>query len=542
MTRHRQFLADQRGFTMVSVMLSMMVVGLFAVGAWQAAVGDIPIARGDQDRKRAYEAAEAGLQWYGFQLQRDPTYWSKCTSVPAIAAGQPAPVNQEWKTGSTDPRQWRTLIASGEEYTIELLPATGQSSCNTANPSQSMIENGTMRIRATGRANGDKRSLVATYRRRSFVDFVWFTQWETLDPLAYSPTASFGPSQAAANCDDPRTVRDTASSNRCTEIQFITGDYIKGPLHTNDESFLTCGNPQFGRTGDRIEIAGPMPGNVEACTSNPNWAGTRLAPAPTLSMPPSNSQLSGLADAANGYRFTGNTCLRFNGTTVDYWSGAQATTPSWNSTSTTATPCTGPQTGTLAWPPPNGNKVIYVQNGAGCTSSYSYRQTYNNNVNCGDVMVWGTYGIDATIGAQNDIIVKDDLLKTGDSMLGLIANNFVRVYHPATMSSGNCSAGSGSNDPRMLGNVEIDAAILALNHSFIVDNWGCGSSQGNLKVVGAIAQYYRGPVGTSGGGTSGYYKDYNYDDRLRYKEPPNFLDPVQTQWNLMRRSEQQPAR
>jgi hypothetical protein len=74
-----------------------------------------------------------------------------------------------------------------------------------------------------------------------------------------------------------------------------------------------------------------------------------------------------------------------------------------------------------------------------------------------------------------------------------------------------------------------------------VDNWGGGTAQGTLKVVGAIAQKFRGPVGT-GAGTTGYFKDYNYDDRLRYKEPPNFLDPVQTQWNLMRRSEQQPAR
>ena len=43
--------------------------------------------------------------------------------------------------------------------------------------------------------------------------------------------------------------------------------------------------------------------------------------------------------------------------------------------------------------------------------------------------------------------------------------------------------------------IEIDAAILALDHSFIVDNWDCGLL-GALTVKGAIAQKFRGPVGT----------------------------------------------
>ena len=33
---------------------------------------------------------------------------------------------------------------------------------------------------------------------------------------------------------------------------------------------------------------------------------------------------------------------------------------------------------------------------------------------------------------------------------------------------------------------------------------------------------------------TGYIKDYNYDDRLRYQEPPHFLDPVQSAWHVQR--------
>ena len=66
---------------------------------------------------------------------------------------------------------------------------------------------------------------------------------------------------------------------------------------------------------------------------------------------------------------------------------------------------------------------------------------------------------------------------------------------------------------------------------------------GELNVEGAIAQKFRGPVGTGGGSgiNSGYLKNYVYNDRLRYREPPYFLDPVQAQWRIARQNEQVPA-
>ena len=60
-----------------------------------------------------------------------------------------------------------------------------------------------------------------------------------------------------------------------------------------------------------------------------------------------------------------------------------------------------------------------------------------------------------------------------------------------------------------------------------------------LTVNGAIAQRHRGVVGTSGGNT-GYIKSYNYDENLRYRSPPHFLDPIQTSWRILRQGEQSP--
>ena len=54
---------------------------------------------------------------------------------------------------------------------------------------------------------------------------------------------------------------------------------------------------------------------------------------------------------------------------------------------------------------------------------------------------------------------------------------------------------------------------------------------------------FRGPVGTVNGTSiaTGYRKDYEYNDRLRYREPPYFLDPVQASWRVARQNEQVPA-
>jgi len=41
---------------------------------------------------------------------------------------------------------------------------------------------------------------------------------------------------------------------------------------------------------------------------------------------------------------------------------------------------------------------------------------------------------------------------------------------------------------------------------------------------------------------TGYVKNYQYDDRLAYRSPPNFQDPVQSAWRVSRYTEQSPAR
>ena len=128
-------------------------------------------------------------------------------------------------------------------------------------------------------------------------------------------------------------------------------------------------------------------------------------------------------------------------------------------------------TGSLYSGPLPTNGVIYASNAAGCTGEYSplnvsYESTTTNP--CGNINIEGTYSKPLTIAAANDVMIMNNLAKTNEeAMLGLIANNFIRVYHPVELSGGTCSATS-NNLTGSITEVKIEAALLAINHSFIV--------------------------------------------------------------------------
>jgi Tfp pilus assembly protein PilX len=538
---------------MIAMMTSLVVTTAVTVAAFAAVDSDQKISRRDQDTKAAYSAAEAGVNDYLFHLGQDQAYWTNCTNVPS-----PNAVNQAWNGSGADPRRWRTVPGSTAQYTIELLPANGNAQCDSNNAEASMIDanTGTFKIRATGSATKTRlgrRSIVATFKRKGFLDYLYFTDYETADPTWYtldtnghatrsgtSPTWT-GPDYVtwgSQNCPvywrqgrgnlaytgqifqgSPASWQSFSAA--CTEIQFAPNDKIKGPFHTNDE-ILVCGTPTFGRNAqDRVEVSGPgWRGNGGCGGNNPNFVGTWTPNAPLLTLPPTDNSLSTIA--ASAYRFTGRTTIVLNGA---------------NMTVTNAT--MGLNNASMALP---SNGVIWVANGS-CGQGYNPLDPYNAPQGCADVYVKGSYASDLTIGSEKDIIVNGDLTKSGDTMLGLIANNFVRVYHPETHNDLN-DATNCTDQAGVMSNVQIDAAILSLQHSFTVDNYYCGTPLGTLTVNGVIGQKFRGPVGRGSGGNvvNGYTKNYNYDDRMRFRSPPHFLDPVQSAWRISRYTEQVPSR
>ena len=260
--------------------------------------------------------------------------------------------------------------------------------------------------------------------------------------------------------------------------------------------------------------------------------GTLVAPGKTVAPPGNNFALRNFADII----LKGNSCVRFNGNgTVTTWSALTT----WGSNAISCPETKGTTTAL------KDGMVIWADNNGSCSGGYVKAQKYTYDF-CGDIAVWGKYDANVTIGAANDIIVAGDTTRPSDSddwLLGLVANQFVRVYHPIKFGTSNTCDKSSTPNYSTAPVTKITAAILATRGSFITDNWYCAPALGDLTVMGTIAQYWRGAVGTSSGGTAatGYAKNYTYDNRLKYREPPQFLDPGTSQWHVLRESEQVPV-
>jgi type II secretory pathway pseudopilin PulG len=520
--RIRARLTDESGYTMIAVIGAISLVSMLAAATLAATGGDVHLVQRDVDHRRAVAAAEAGIANYSFHLNTDNSYWSRCTSVPT-----PSAVNQ---MGETPLRKRPVPGSTDAEYAIELLPSSSfaEGKCNTSKPVESMLEQsgtntGSFRIRARGYAGEASASIVATYKRASFLDYIYFTQFETSDPITYGNVSWLN--NAYTQCSKfRREGRESqpipgSGGTYCNKIVFVSGDHIEGPLHTNDDLAI-CGTPEFGRSAaDVIEVGSSEPGWINGeCESpsgaNPTFKGPLVTTGPVLKPPTTNSKLEKIAGVS--YTYSCQTKIELTGSTMKVTknNGSNST-----STSTVALPSSG---------------VVYVKAGScqgnqwptcGANEYSPFSASYPSGSDCGTVYVKGHYSGELTIAAQGDIVIEGNLTRDSGSqgLLGLIANNFIRVKHEC----------SGSNFK--LENLKVEAALLAIEHSFIVDHYDCGSSLGTLTVKGAISQKYRGPVGTTGTSTStGYIKNYEYDDRLRYMEPPNFLNPVEPSWHIQR--------
>jgi len=399
-TRLRRFICQDDGFTMMVAIGVMLVSSLLLVATFTAADGDIRLTSTDASQKSAYYAALAGLSEYKYQLNSNPNYWLSCPSTGKV----PVPG------------------ASGETYQVKTLHSEGHTASECKAKVQSAIvesassAKGTFRIESTGTYDGQTRSLVATFTHPGFLNYVYFTNYEILDPSAQSPSPT--------NCEHYYSYRKEHTGLGCVEIQFAEKDKINGPLHTNDAADVCekSGNwPTFGRTSsDMIEMNGGYHAGCSAMTKI-HTVGTYTEKAPTLVPPETDSEL--LATA--GYKFQGKTFLELKA----------------GSPNTIAITSVGPG-GTKIEPtkafPSNG--VIYVENSAsGCGLSYTpFKTDYTDDSGCGNVYVRGTYTESLTIAAANDIIIDGNLKTaensssepTGAATLGLIATNFVRVYHP----------------------------------------------------------------------------------------------------------------
>ncbi|HKZ12365.1 MAG TPA: type II secretion system protein [Solirubrobacterales bacterium] len=540
--------SDESGFTMIMTVIGITLVMLLAAVAVTAVTGSTQITGRDLARKQAYEAALAGINEYSYHLHVKSDYWTECTK--AVPSGETSALNQMGSTANRRP----VPGGSGATYALELIPANEYKECipGLESATSSMLEalepmRGTFQVRATGFSGKARVSVTATFKPASFLDYVYFTQLETSDPVTYGIPEL----KAAAERQCTKTIYEgryntplknlsgqmltesgtTTTEERfadfCDVISFVGADNIEGPMHTND-AFAFCESPTLGRDkNDPVEVSYPkekgwfqtkeLLGGSGCSGSNANVKGRFEINQPALIPPATNSELAKIAE--EHFRFEGEVAICMEGSTLKVGAGK----------SCTATPL---YEGAF---PTNG--VIYDGNKNNeCNAEYtpfnvSYESTVVNT--CGNInIVKGEYARPLTIAAANNVLIMSSIKKTTEEgMLGLIATNFIRIYHPVKLTEGTCNS-SSQNLSGSMENPTIEAALLALQHSIIVDNYRCGPRLGMLTVKGALAQKYRGAVGTTGG--TGYLKHYVYDNRFKSSEPPSFIEPVKSDWVIGR--------
>ena len=135
-------------------------------------------------------------------------------------------------------------------------------------------------------------------------------------------------------------------------------------------------------------------------------------------------------------------------------------------------------------------------------------------VTSGSMDISGVLNGRLTVGADSDVIIR---------------NNIVYADNPRTNPNSDDAMGIISESDVVIDNstpfdLEIDGCIMAMNTSFVLEDWWVGPPKGTLNIYGGIIQNERGPVGTFNGITgqkvSGYSKNYLYDSRLLSSPPP----------------------
>jgi Tfp pilus assembly protein PilX len=537
--RRRRDMRDESGFAMIFAVLLMLVCTLLVAAAITSATQDVALTRVNSDQQRAYFAALAGVDSYKYQLSANSSYWATC---PKTAAAVTVPG------------------AAAETYTYETLPSSTAEAaghlCESGKLS-SVIESansasGTFRIKATGTVLHSKchttptgeaipctRSIVATFSHPSFLDYAFVSNYEVVDPLTVGRKTS--------ECEHYYKERIT-EPKPCVSFPWISEDAIEGPFHTNDAAEIS-GSPSFGRTGhnDTVEMDEGYYGG----TPEINGKGYKEG-GPILLPPETGPELISEAET----KFKGRTVLVLK-------EGTPGTMEVKNAG----------KTETREFPK---NGVIAVVNGAGgCGITYTpFFPSYTADTECGDVYIKGSYTQSLTVIAEQDVIINGNLTTTGGTgggeptgtaTLGLIADKYVRLYHPVTGSceSGkptssckqeespagtaqytcnqqNGAAGESTATKELGGSLEnpvIDAALLSTKNSWGVDNFGCGKPLGTINVWGSIAEEWRGRVTCCAAGGV-YIKSYKWDSRFEDEQPPDFLAPTTNSgWKVKRETQ-----
>lgn len=556
------------GQTMPLVLGIILVLTLGTVVLVQNTFQQFPIVTKDVIQHQAYRAMVSGLDEYQYAVNANANF-AACSAK--FVNGSGTTIGNSTLTGASS-------VCSALTFgTWNSVPGSGAAN---GPPAWFLIDNpvintatGNLSIDVVGAAGypnsyNYQTALVTLKPLNGFLLNVLWINYDQIDPAVVNQYGNNGTPTCDYYWNGPNSL-----GNNCQIVDFISADSLTGNLFVNDTIFV-CGSPKF----QNIQTADPTKMYLEGqgCSGTPSISGTQADNVGVQPIPTDNSALATQA-ASNGCLYEGPTTIVVNGsnmtvTSPDTPTGTPAGAPgtsmsndALNAAANTANVCLPVSPATTVPVPANG--VVYVETCQKITNSRRVTecngQTYNPLVNAGetgvggvtagDAIVQGTVNSPMTIGSANNIVIDGnicyaDAVSAGTctaapaapstDVLGLVANNYVEINHPVNNRGANvstCSQTLGAGTPTCdLQDPYIDAVLLALDHSFLVNNYDTGNPLGTINLNGTIDQDWRGPVGTFNGSgiASGYAKNYQYDQRLLYLSPPYYLNPGTSQWGF----------
>lgn len=492
----------ESGVALAMALIFGTVITIIAATALSFATGGLVKSNSDDDWNAAIAAAYAGLEDYQSHLSNDNSYQQYGNPAAPYSAGSsvklPAGSQTNAAFGVGKSGTWANIknadgtTNSGAQYRYEV-------------NSIDYALTGTLKIRVTGKVGNVVRSIVANLRQQGFINFLYFTNYEELDPNIYPP----GGSQTVASCTKYAWA---GRSTNCSNIAFGNGDTINGPVHSNDtiricqatfNGVVTTSNPTVSNGKRYI----PQDSNGSSCTgqSFPQQTSTGPTYSSTIGLPATNgnmisetrSDLTGSTVPRPGCLYTGPTKIVYsvNGSGDGYMTVRSPNTlftnvasPDKNGNFTNGSnpsQCGTPGKGANglgsaagATIPVISNNLIFVQNIPAGSTDVNYTSATAVPATCGfdgttastgngvgyplagemapapsyacpygarngDAFVSGTFHGQNTISAANYTYVTDDI-KYQDrnaDLLGLVSNNPIFIFNPIKYSTTCTSTG-----------------------------------------------------------------------------------------------------
>jgi hypothetical protein len=346
----RRMTGRDSGVALVAV-IGLSAVMLLVIGtALTGASSGLRLANASQSSARALDAAYAGVQDYIAKLNADSTYTQYGNPGAAFSSA-----------GSvTLPATTNAAFGLGTGGTWAAVPGSSSAATFRYEVDNSLYgSGGLLRLRSTGSYGGATKTIVASIQQQGFINYLYFTNYETQDPQITG---------TSADCALYLWANTTRSSSSCPTIQFGPNDVLGGPVRSND-TMTVCG-ARFNGPVTSSNPRSPIVATPSGCAAAATYASAPTY-APVLSMPATNTSMKAqtYTDTAKtpGCLYTGPTqiTLKTDGTmtVVSPWTkftqvtsdGTSGTDPDVCGTLSALHSTTG---ATVAVP---ANNLVYVQ-------------------------------------------------------------------------------------------------------------------------------------------------------------------------------------